>query len=308
MIHINQKRVTSLSSHIPNEMLGQNLLVAVNASAYTENVVTRMGLPYPLCAGDKVLPSVIGRVSKFNANGKEVAQKHLPKETLYRDMEFTRTEWHGRDRVEKTDTVWIPYQRYPRIFIKPPAVEFLVICNQAGQSFITANEIIYNDESVDLLKHTINLFLEAFGECTIFTGNIDNVTTYQVRRLNWDILPAGQHPWSTILESINRNRAAQSPKSNAAALHRFKHINSLEPDFHAVGQGGYKGYVVFGFTQRGIYVFESQYVNNATYVFGGDWQELSQLSKAEIIDGDLHIARIVHLPSWRADLNQVLST
>lgn len=307
MIKINQKRISNLSSHIPNEMFGKNLIVSVNASAYTENAVTRIGLPYPLCAGNTILPSVIGRVSKFNANGKEVAQKHLPKETLYRDMEFTRTEWHGKDRVEVTDIVWIPYQRYPRIFIKPPSVELLVICNQAGQTFITANEITYNVENVDLLKHSINLFLEAFGECIIFTEHIDNVITYQVHRLNWDILPAGQHPWRDILESINRNRAVQSPKSNAAALHRFKDINSLEPDFHAIGQGGYKGYVVFGFTQKGIYVFESQYVNNATYVFGGNWQELSQLSKSEIINGDLHIARIVHFPTWRADLNQVLS-
>lgn len=50
----------------------------------------------------------------------------------------------------------------------------------------------------------------------------------------------------------------------------------------------------------------SVYTNNATYVFGRDWEMLSKLSKAEILDGKLQEARLIHNDNWKHHINELL--
>jgi hypothetical protein len=64
--------------------------------------------------------------------------------------------------------------------------------------------------------------------------------------------------------------------------------------------------VVFGFPEENIYVVESAFYGNATYVFRQDWEQLSQLTKAEIITGSLHTDRIIHTQGWEHRLAQWL--
>ncbi|MEI7563256.1 MAG: hypothetical protein WCJ39_06470 [bacterium] len=41
----------------------------------------------------KFLPNIVGPVSRFNAEGKEVPQKQLPKETCFREQEWHRKQF-----------------------------------------------------------------------------------------------------------------------------------------------------------------------------------------------------------------------
>jgi hypothetical protein len=66
----------------------------------------------------------------------------------------------------------------------------------------------------------------------------------------------------------------------------------------AIGNGGFVGYVVFGFEDTGIYILESAYINNATYVFDEGWEAFSQLTKAKILTQGVHHARIIHNKHW----------
>ena len=50
----------------------------------------------------------------------------------------------------------------------------------------------------------------------------------------------------------------------------------------------------------------SVYTNNATYLFGRDWEMLSKLSKAEILDGKLQEARLIHNDNWKHHINELL--
>jgi hypothetical protein len=54
-------------------------------------------------------------------------------------------------------------------------------------------------------------------------------------------------------------------------------------------------------------VLESVRKDNAIYVFGSDWQPLSQLPKAEILKGALHLARVVHAKGWKPKLAALLA-
>ena len=78
------------------------------------------------------------------------------------------------------------------------------------------------------------------------------------------------------------------------------------PDFVAIGQAGFDGYLVFGFAQYGLYVLESRMLDNATYILGTDWETVSRLTKADIINNQLSVARLVHDRGWPEKLDQTL--
>ncbi|MDM8914292.1 hypothetical protein P2P95_21895, partial [Escherichia coli] len=54
------------------------------------------------------------------------------------------------------------------------------------------------------------------------------------------------------------------------------------------------------------HVLESSQCNNATYILNNNWQQLSQLTKAEILDGNLHHARVIHRVNWAAEILKYL--
>ena len=132
------------------------------------------------------------------------------------------------------------------------------------------------------------------------------IQSVAVRRLNWNVLPKGRQPWSVVKGHLTGKMLTQRPKTYAAVMDRFEKIHGLDPDFLAYGSGGYKGYLVFGFEAKGVYVLESQHTNNAIYVFDKDWEVLSRLTKAEILGNNLQKDRIIHKPDWLNKLRQAL--
>lgn len=72
------------------------------------------------------------------------------------------------------------------------------------------------------------------------------------------------------------------------------------------GVGGYSGYLVFEFGQGNLYVFESIMYGNATYIFENEWEEVSKLTKKEIIENQLAVARIIHNQAWSREVNRYL--
>jgi len=303
---ITQKRVINVGSILTEDMNGQELTIAVKLSDIEKDLLSNAGFEDKIEVGQSVLPSIIGPISRFNAKGKDEPIRTEPKEIRYRDMEFTRHEWHGRERVEVTGVVWIPYKRYPRNSINPPGINFTVGVSPDGTELVIGEKLICSPRNYENLKHQINLFLEYFGHCLILE-NDENPVLSKVVRLNWHILPPGEYPWDVVNEHLRSRLSKQPPKSLAAALNRFEKVNSLKPNFLGFGRGGYKGYVVFGFQEKKLYVLESQNSNNAIYVFREDWEELSQLTKAEILSGDLHHGRVIHKENWFNELQELLA-
>jgi len=308
MIVINQSKISKIETHLPNSYHNKKLIVGVMENQATASKIVASGLAYPLRLGDSVLPAMVGKVTKDNAVGKFRVRKDLPKEKLYREMEFTRTEWRGRGQSETvTSCVWIPYERNQRELVSLYAIEVSVNKTLDGRTIISSDSVIYDQANYDLLKHTINLYLELYGFCIAYEEGTNPIQAGVVKKLNWTLLPKGQQPWSSIKSQIVQMLGQQKPKALAAALDRFEKISTLKPDFHAYGSGGYRGYVVFGFEQKNIYVLESQNPNNAIYIFEKDWQGLSMLSKAEILNNSLHKARVIHGPNWFSELKTKLS-
>jgi len=149
--------------------------------------------------------------------------------------------------------------------------------------------------------------LEIFGECEVFVDSSASIISSPIRRLNWRLLPPGVRPWNN-LQGEMQSIINLAPAGNRPVIeNRFRTINGFRPSVVAIGQAGFAGYVVFGFEEKQIFLLESIRVNNATYVFGRQWEQLSRLSKTEILENTLQQDRIIHRSGWHQHIARLLN-
>ncbi|MDR6966122.1 hypothetical protein J2X31_000115 [Flavobacterium arsenatis] len=269
--------------------------------------LTRIGFSQNLELGETILPRVIGPVSRFNAEGRNDKQKHLEKETAYRQVMWKWKQFIGGGQFEEIEEVRdVPYQRYQVEFIAPPSEE-LSIVEVDGQKMILSSRILKTEENSIKAKHLFNLFFELFGECMMLTEDLDAIQLPEVIRKNWSVLPPGEYPFEEIEEHINQSLSVVRNRNSRVIKYRIQEVNNFTPNFIAVGTSGFTGYWIFGFPNKNIFILESVYPNNATYILGNNWELVSQLSKAEILRQDMQIARIVHRNTWLAEITNLLN-
>ncbi|PRX20133.1 hypothetical protein BX659_13612 [Orenia metallireducens] len=303
---IKQTRIINLSklSYIDE---GEVIRIAIDNLERFKDRVVEIGFKTPIKAGDTILPKTVGAVSNRNANGDYEIHRDQEKETCYRMIEWTYKQWAGRGKtVEVTDSTDKAYERYPRTFIPPQSVELTVI-EKDKKLIIISPEITFNQENKDIIVHVVNLFLEIFGECRVLNNKNQVIKIPEVIKLNWEVLPKGKMPWKKRKIQIKNfiNRAKGTNKD--VVKKRLEEINKFEPDFTAIGNGGFNGYIIHGFIDKSLYVLESIYTNNATYVLENDWEFISKLTKGQILNNDLHKERIIHTKSWYKKINKLLN-
>lgn len=303
---INQKRIRNLERHLPATFRERRIHIGLsNIQNYSSKLI-EVGFTPHLAIGEAVLPIVVGPVTRFNAEGKNIVRRDLPKETVYRQIEWKWTERHGDREVEQSDFRYVPYERYPRDFIPPPSIELQIAADAQGNKLLVAGAFDYDDANNLAITHAINVCLEIFRECEILTEDLQPIAPLVARRLNWELLPPGDHPWERVRESIAPVVERAKKGNRGVILRRLEFMHQATPELIAQGRGGFSGYIVFGFPRKNLYVLESLYYGNATYVFRDDWERLSQLTKAEILDGNLQTARLIHQPGWEREVRRLL--
>lgn len=267
----------------------------------TPERLVKAGFPADAQASTTILPSVVGRVTRFNAEGRTVIRRDLPKENRYIGSRYLpRKEWHGKEQVEVESLVDIYRLCYQRDFIEPPAME-LTIVEDAGQKYFCTPAIEKRRDNGAENRHAINVMLELFREAEVVRDNLDRLEPPALERANWTFLPPGEHPFERITEHIDRV-LGQRPLVARFARERQEFITGLGPDRAFKGEGGFGDYIAYVFDERGLTVLESITVGNALYVLGDDWAAVSQLTKAQIIRAGLQEARVVHSKGWQAKL------
>jgi hypothetical protein len=304
---IQQKRIRTLKGKLRSIRKGSRLVLG---GRFLPSLLPRLraiGFPDVANVGDAVLPAVIGPATGFNAVGGVIIHRDQPKETASRMVEWHWKEFRGPyDTEEMSKFVDVPYERYPRTDVPPPSVELKIAVTADGQRVLVSPPLTFTSDDDKDLIHAVNLVLEVLGFCEIFTSNLDEIILAPLRRLNWKLLPPGKRPWKQlrpdVLAVITRAKEGNQP----VIEHRLEAINGYGPDFVAIGLAGFAGYVVFGFTSRSLFVCESIYTDNATYVFGDDWEKLSKLTKMQVLDNRLHRDRIIHRVGWDDRLRSIL--
>lgn len=303
MILIGNTRLRSIERHLYYVESGAPVVVGLtDLDEYSEQLI-RAGFGADPSPGDRLLPASKGPVSHFNAEGRWEKRRDQPMETAYSEFNW---EWKLWDGTWMSETRYREYERYPRTKIPPPAVELEVKKSPQGDRVLVTDALDYTAGNKKALLHRINLLRELFGAAAILTENLDQYMKVEVKRLNWEILPAGELPWPKLKNHVRPLIDEMGERKAPVAERRLKILTEdFKPDLAAVGQAGFRGYLVFGFGDT--YVLESLYYGNATYVFGKDWEELSRLTKAEIIHGNLQRARIIHREAWEQEIRELLT-
>ena len=303
---LQQKRINSLSclGHIDE---GKNLVMVLDDAMRFKNVLLKFGFTEEFIEGEKILPSMLNPVMKRNAESFYVKDKTKPKELYTQTLWWIRHEWCGRGKTrEVTGFVDIQRKRYHRIWFAPYSIELFLKYDKQNRLMVMTDSVSYCKDNEKKLINTINIFLTNFGECRILTDNFENIDSSQVRRLNWEVLPSGNYPWEKMQNEIEKISKKKSRTAKKVLLDKCEYIESFHPNFRAYGKSGFNGYVIFGFADKDVYVLESVYSNNATYIFGKKWEELSKLSKAEILNDNLQDARIIHSDNWKKEIYSLL--
>lgn len=296
---INKKSIRNVSNYLFAIKDGEEFFVVKNANDVSQQLIKSIGFSNGLINGVQVLPRAMGPVSKFNAEGGFIKLIDLPMETMYRTI--CVQDWHGNDHY-----VDVPYKRYQRENIKAPSVE-LKIVEMDGVFYLVSPKMNKSDSEDENNKHVINLFLELFGSCEIFNQSYEPaISTIPTTRVNWHILPEGEYPWerlSQIAGNLSSYRAGKAKMQR----HNIRIIESYNPKNMIYGMGGFRGYLIFVFPERNLFVMENVMYGNATYVFENEWEQFSQLTKAEIIQNNLQRYRFEHREGWEDNIRKILS-
>lgn len=282
---ITKKRIRSLDKYLPNIDENKKLYVTAPKPEGFQGV-----------EGQEFLLPPSGPVTRFNREGKYKVYTDEQKEPRDIEHDYSILDWHGNPH--SGSCIQTRYC-YPRDFIHPPLEMVFLAGSSIHSAAITKKE-------ASRLLHIINMFLEAFGSCEIIDEESTPINTVPIKILQWQILPPGEYPWDIAKEYLPRILSNRAHKSINTIEEHHKVITKHMPDFMAIGQNSFSGYVVYGFKNKGLYIFESSQLDNATYIFNDDWEELSKCTKKELIEGNLFKHRFLHNATWRKSINSTL--
>ena len=302
------RKTRNINGHLTHLNVGDEYFVGLPVNSISVEMLQRLGFEIPVHNGQSILPSAKrGAASRRNAEGFDIVHRDLPKETKYRQISWSWTEYHGRDKVEKTGVKDVPYLRYPRTRIPPYAVEIQVHTRMDGTAFIVSGPFKVREDLDLVATNTANVFREQLGGFEVLNPALETWIAAPIRRLNWELLPAGRSPWASAKPAVDQIVESAAPGNRPVIAQRFAAIGGYEPEFVAIGRGGFEGYVVFGFPRYGMCLLENRQVNNATYVLAeSSWMTVSQFTKAEILAGGAHRGRLIHTRGWFDELNGLL--
>lgn len=276
------------------EQLGniENFYVCVKNYVQNTDILKHKKICMQIKNGVGFVPRAIGPVTLFNANGKKIVRKDLPKEPRTIEHDYHVIDWHGGDHY---GTCYQTRECFQIEQILPPCEEIIL------DKDVIRSELL-DKTNLERVKLIINIFLEIFGICELVDANKRPVSQRVIKTVPWTILPPGKYPWDRAKGHLANYLESIPEKRRQTIQGRHQILAEYEPDFLAIGEESFKGYVVYGYTAKQLYCFESNEPNNATYLFKGIWEDASKLTKRDIISGNLCYKRLIHSLNWKDNI------
>lgn len=295
-MQIKAKRIRNPRRYLYELSAGDTFYIVTTTTDEDQKVLCLYGM----AEGETRIPIPRKACTEANANGKWIPLKHLPKEARVIEREYHRLDWQKNDCY---GTCFQTRQCYQRKFIPPTEIAFTL------ENGVVYSPLFKNtEENDDLIKTTINILLEMFGRCEIWskekTPVVPPVKQYSVP---WEILKPGtklEKEWKNYVSEII---ACRPEKQKSIIKQRHEFLWTQKPDFCVIGSQNFWGYIVYGFQKENLYIFECNRPDNATYIFSGNWEAASQLTKTEILSGHVHETRLFHTDHWRDNLRNLIN-
>jgi hypothetical protein len=302
-----ERKTRDINRYLTHLRVGETYFLGrpVDDACFTR--LARLGLSSPLVEGERVLPPAArGAASRRNANGFDIVHRDRLMEVAYRQISWTYTQRHGDRKVEVTEIKDVSYHRYPRTKVAPYAIELASVVRSDGAPYVVCGPFSVLQQLDAVATNTANMLTEQLGGFEVLDASFSPSVRVPVRRLNWNLLPAGRNPWESARSALAEVVAKSRGRSREVVESRFQAVGAHAPEFIAVGVGGFDDYVAFGFPRLGLCVLESRYTNNATYILAErNWEAVSQMTKAQILNAAAHAARLIHTRSWFDELAAV---
>ncbi|WP_368489225.1 hypothetical protein [Clostridium sp. BJN0013] len=151
------------------------------------NEASKVGLQN---VGDTILPSgKFGSACRCNAYGYSYPDKSQPPKRRY-----VSTNWIQPFGNAYASSVAVDIYKscYLQIEVPPTEIELVLFEDKSKRRFVVAN--LTSTIRNNYLKETINIFLEIYGFCYIFSDEINFSEVMKRQRCNWEILPPGEKP------------------------------------------------------------------------------------------------------------------
>lgn len=256
--------------------------------------------------------SVNGIFSKKNIDGYKV---------VFRDQDKVSKTWYAGERPYFGDwtrgsfSLYITKRVYPSIIVPPQElsinVELLRVDEEADGVFYVLK--IYVDSVIDRrsenfesdLFFAINLLQENFGEIDVFETNLTVQEYLSTLIVDWEIFPPGER--DNDIQRLIRNRRNVNPQYLQDLSDRYSTLMDLDPIQVISGRCGMRNYFGVRFSER-LVVFENLEYGNAIYLLFEDWEELSRLSRTELLRRpETQFYRIKHRFGWQNKLSQIVN-
>ncbi|MBL3537995.1 hypothetical protein JMK96_11060 [Lactobacillus sp. GPR40-2] len=303
-MEIKMKRIRSVKKYLADIDENGTFYIGVQVDSKVKNILTQF---FDVMDSKKTLfmpQPYIGIMSKRNTVGEFIADKTKPKETQYRAQNWSLKDWGG---TWHSGTSEVPYPGYPKNFTPPKNYYFhyLKDSQHNNNQLLVIDKTFTNvDAEFDNIRFCINLVLEIFSEAETFIIKGKKLEPI-IKKVPWEVLPKGEQIWKAFKDGKSYPNISKSERY--LIKERFDYIESFKPDNEYQGTAGYTGYVVFSFENKQLYILDSVIYGNATYIFSDSWENVSKLSKKEIIQGNLEKKRIIHSPNWKRELKKELT-
>jgi hypothetical protein len=251
-----------------------------------------------LSSPEKILPDrAAGPASKYNVEAKEIIHRDRPKVPITYSAEVPN---YG-DWYRGSHSITFEREAYPRTRIRPKLIEIgierldetdkEVVLKFSLDHVLDRSQAGFRKE----LLSDLNLLQENVGTSGIFPSDVPRSEYLKTITVDWEILPPGNRAdvLSKIKQKLRLNKTQQKILSE-----RFDLLESLKPLRWVAGTSGLQRYFGAQFGNDFV-VFENLEYGNAIYVLFQDWQELSKLSRIDLLHKHpKKILRIVHTSGW----------
>jgi len=294
-------RVRNIDLYIHPTLADQFVRVISRFEDADAGRLERYGLKEPLAEGELFLPPPIGPATKFNSEGKWLVQRDQPKEKRYvRTIYWRWKQWDGEEQEDSRDIFRLCY---PRELMPPPADEIFGF--PINGEVVAATEAVHLPEAKGRLLNQLNVMLEVFGSAEIVRADGTSASPAKTHR-RWVFLPSGPYKKGDVPKALTEVFSRVSDDDRLILSERQDFLVEQKPQEIAQGLGGFNDYLAYVFPEYGRVVLESLRRDNAIYIFKDSWEKFSRLSKREILDANVHDARILHTKGWQARLMTAL--
>ena len=247
--------------------------------------------------GDVVLPSAdFGPVCAKNANGYSYSDK--TKKKKYRYVSTVWIQPYGNEDAFPV-AVDICRKCYPKVEVPPMEIELILASDTQGNKYVAVN--LTDEVREKYLQEAINILLEIYGFCWIYSDRLEAFTATPRQKCNWEILPPGENP----SEHLKRQLEHQGKSTDTFDVDRLEFVEKYKPEKIVEGINGFNGYYAYIFNEH--CVLESAIYGNATYIIPKEnWETLSQKTKRELIDNKWVEEKIIHNQNWHNNFSQTM--